>query len=85
MDTQVTVTDIKVQIKAFLMKSVPKHEFPDDEDIFASGHVNSLYAMQLVAFVEDEFDIKVGQKDLDIEHFRSIRAIADFVARKQLS
>ena len=85
MDTQVlTTTGIKAQIKAFLAKSVPKHQFRDDEDIFASGHVNSLYAMQLVAFVEDEFDIKVGQKDLDIEHFRSIRAMADFVARKRL-
>ncbi len=85
MDTQATTTmlDTKSQIRAFLSKSIPNHALRDDEDIFASGYVNSLYAMQLVAFVEEEFELRVEQQDLDIEHFRSINAITDFVARKR--
>jgi phosphopantetheine binding protein len=43
---------------------------------------NSLLAMQLVAFVEKEFGLAVEDEDLDLDNFRSIRAIADFVARK---
>jgi len=36
----------------------------DDEDLFAAGLVNSLFAMQLVLFVEKKFSIKVENQDL---------------------
>ncbi len=39
--------------------------------------------MQLVAFVEKEFGIRVGDEDLDLDNFRSIQAISNLVARKQ--
>jgi acyl carrier protein len=39
--------------------------------------------MQLVAFVEKEFGIAVADADLDLDNFRSIKSIADLVARKQ--
>jgi len=44
----------------------------DKEDIFERGLVNSLFAMQLVMFVEREFAIVVERQDLDIRHFCSI-------------
>jgi methoxymalonate biosynthesis acyl carrier protein len=54
----------------------------DDEQIFASGFVNSLFAMQLVLFVEREFQITVGPEDLRTENFQTIEAIAQLVDRK---
>jgi acyl carrier protein len=54
----------------------------DDEDLFASGLVNSLFAMQLVLFVEKEFSIKVDNEDLDLDNFRSVSAITGFIQRK---
>jgi len=53
-----------------------------DENLFELGLVNSLFAMQLVNFVEKEFGVVVEDDDLTIEHFQSINAIADLVARK---
>ncbi|WP_111977553.1 acyl carrier protein [Algibacillus agarilyticus] len=53
-----------------------------DIDLFATGMVNSLFAMQLVLFVEKEFGFAVANEDLDYDNFRSINAIADFAARK---
>jgi acyl carrier protein len=47
------------------------------------GFVNSLFAMQLVLFVEKEFDVRVENDDLDLENFRSANAIVRFVERKQ--
>jgi acyl carrier protein len=38
--------------------------------------------MQLVAFVEKEFAIKVEDEDLDLDNFRSIGAISRLVAKK---
>lgn len=70
------------KIKEFLSRFFKGHDLQPEEDIFALGFVNSLLAMQLVAFVEKEFGVTVADEDLDLDNFRSIRAIADFVARK---
>lgn len=71
------------KIKEFLSRFFKGHDLQPEEDIFALGFVNSLLAMQLVAFVEKEFGVSVGDEDLDLDNFRSIQAIADFVGRKR--
>ena len=69
--------------KEFLSRYFKNHDLKPDEDIFALGFVNSLLAMQLVAFVEKEFGIRVEDEDLDLDNFRTIQAISNLVARKQ--
>lgn len=73
---------IERRIRAFLAGFFQQLELEDEQDIFALGFVNSLFAMQLVLFVEKEFAIHVENEDLDIDNFRSIRAIASLVERK---
>ncbi|HEX2211250.1 MAG TPA: phosphopantetheine-binding protein [Longimicrobium sp.] len=75
--------DNKQQIREFVSRFVRGHELADDEDIFATGFVNSMFAMQLVNFVEQTFGITVESDDLEIDNFRSIDAIAALVERKQ--
>jgi acyl carrier protein len=70
------------RIRDFLSRHFRSHYLQADEDIIALGVMNSLLAMQLVTFVEVEFGIRVDDNDLDLDNFRSIQAIADFVARK---
>jgi acyl carrier protein len=72
----------QTKIKEFLSRFFKSHDLKPEEDIFALGFVNSLLAMQLVAFVEKEFGIKVEDADLDLDNFRSIQAISSLVARK---
>jgi acyl carrier protein len=75
---------IKDQTRAFLGQFVSSaHLGADDEDLFARGLVNSLFAMQLIAWVEKAFAIRVEDQDLEIANFNSISAIARFVAGKQ--
>jgi acyl carrier protein len=81
---EVKMTDVnKVKIKSFFSKFIREDELTHDQDIFTMGLVNSLVAMQLVTFVEKEFDITVENEDVDVENFKSINAIADLVERKQ--
>ena len=54
----------------------------ENDDIFALGFINSLFALQLVAWVEKEFEIQIEDEDLEIENFNTIEAIANLVARK---
>ena len=74
--------DIRTKIKAFLARFLQNLDVQDDQDIFAMGVVNSLFAMQLVLFVENEFGISVENEDLDIDNFRSINAIVHLVEHK---
>jgi acyl carrier protein len=75
-------TRVREQIRDFIGRHVRGREFDDDADIFALGFVNSMFAMQLVLFVETEFGIKVEDEDLEIDNFRSVNAIAGLVVRK---
>ncbi len=72
----------KSQIREFLARFIGDYDLRDDDDIFAQGIVNSLFAMQLVLFVEDGFGITVDNDDLDIDNFRSVDAISALVERK---
>ncbi len=74
--------NIQATIRAFLAKYFPGVELTDDQDIFELGFINSLFAMQLVLFVEKEFHLSIEGDELDIDHFRSIGAITDLIQRK---
>jgi acyl carrier protein len=75
--------DIKQQVREFVSRFVRGHDLGDGEDIFATGFVNSMFAMQLVNFVETTFGITVESDDMEIDNFRSIDAISALVERKQ--
>ena len=55
----------------------------DEHDIFKLGLVNSLFALQLVMFLEMEFDIKIENEDLELSNFNTVNNIEQFVSRKQ--
>jgi acyl carrier protein len=75
--------EIKKKIKLFLSKFFQNYDLKEDEDIFALGFVNSLFAMQLVTFVEKEFEISIENEDLDLDNFRTINALTDLIERKR--
>jgi methoxymalonate biosynthesis acyl carrier protein len=77
------MTETKAKIRGFLAGFFRGHELTDDEDLFATGYVNSMFAMQLVQFVEQEFGVEVENEDLDIDNFRSVDAIAALVEKKR--
>ena len=73
----------KIKIRRFLSGFFQTDELLDQDDIFALGFVNSLFAMQLVLNIEREFDITVEDQDLDISNFNTIDNIVAFISRKQ--
>lgn len=72
----------KAKVTTFVSEYLANVEVDPELDLFASGMVNSLFAMQLVLFVEKEFGIAVENEDLDYQNFRSIVAICEFVGKK---
>ena len=74
--------DAKAKIKAFLSQFLGDHDLQDDEDIFAVGFVNSMFAMQLVLFIEQEFQVTIENEDLEIDNFRTIDAMGSLLEHK---
>lgn len=74
------------KIREFVKKNLTVFDddvlLSDDDSIFTLGYVDSPFAIQLVCFVEEEFNIKVGDDDLDIDNFSSINRIVEFVNGK---
>lgn len=79
-----TPESIKAQTREFMGKFFQSSNLKDDDDIFALGLVNSLFAMQLVMFVEKTFSMTVEDDDLNIDNFRTINAITQLVLGKKL-
>jgi len=74
--------EAKNKIKNFLTKSFRHHDFLEDEDIFSLGFVNSMFAIQLVLFLEKEFQITIEDEDIEFDNFRSINSMSSFLERK---
>ena len=77
-----TVDDRKKKIVTYLTKFFPSHELADEDDFFSLGFVNSMFAIQLVNFVEHEFGIEIENEDMELDNFRSIGALIALVQRK---
>ena len=75
-------TEVRDIIRKFISSSISIEGLGDDDNLFESGLINSLFAIQLTNFVERRFAIEVGMDDLNIENFKSIHATAIFVASK---
>ena len=50
-----------------------------DADLFDTGVLDSFAFVELLLLLEREFGVKVSVDDLEIENFRSIARIAEFV------
>ncbi len=68
-------------IREFIRGRFPTADLEDDQDIFARGYVHSLFAMELVLFIEKHFGIEIANEDLDMANFRTIDAMAALVKR----
>lgn len=77
--------NVKQEVRTFLGRFFHNIELTDDQNFFELGFVNSLFAMQLVLFVESEFGMQIEDDDLDITHFQSINAIANLVEQKKVA
>ena len=52
-----------------------------DQDLIATGLATSMFAMQLVVFLEQAFGIEVVGRDLQLVNFRTVEAMAALVRR----
>lgn len=68
-------------IKQEIMRN-PNAKIQDSDDLLSAGILDSLAILQLVAFIEENFKIKVPDEDVVFENFQSIAALDEYLAGK---
>lgn len=73
--------EARKSIREFIAPRIPDADWSDDDDIFALGLVNSLFAMELVLFLEKCFEMSIPNEELDLENFRSVEAMTQLIGK----
>lgn len=76
-----TTDDIVTFVTGLLQSKLGIAVVPD-ENLFATGAVDSVGIMQAIAAIEEHFQIQIPPSDLLPANFRTIRLTADYVARR---
>lgn len=66
-------------IREFVLNYIKDDSLEDQENMFELGYVNSLFAMQLVLFVEKQFGFTISREKLSLANFQSVDAIVALV------
>lgn len=78
--------ELNTKIRTYIMKNLivfeDEVEFTDSDNIFKMGFVNSLFAMKLLDFVENEFNIVIENHEISIENFSSVDKITHLISSK---
>jgi methoxymalonate biosynthesis acyl carrier protein len=80
---QTSEEEIRKTLRSFIIRSINIPDLNDDDDLFESGLVNSLFAVQLTTFIEKKFGLEITADDLDIQNFRSLSAATGFILKRR--
>ncbi|MFD0278329.1 acyl carrier protein [Kitasatospora sp. NPDC127111] len=79
-NTPLTAETLQKEILGFLTERI-KTDVELDQDLFASGVVSSMFAMQLVVHLEEAYDIAIVGADLKLDNFRTVAGMTSLVLR----
>lgn len=75
--------NLQKEISALLLETLHVAVPSIHEDLLENGLVDSLKIVELLLELEVRFGIKIPLNELEIDIFRSVASIADFVANGQ--
>jgi acyl carrier protein len=79
------VDEICCKIKRYIVDKFPisrARNLKDEDPLLEIGVLDSLGVLDVVAFIEKEFQITLSDEDLLPEHFQSVASLAAFVSQK---
>jgi acyl carrier protein len=77
---------ISPQIQAFIVRRFPaarKRTINENVQLLESGIIDSLGVLDVVAFLEKSFTIRISDEELTPDNFASIGTLAAFVEKKK--
>ena len=87
MEPTASLSETREQVRAYILKHHLKGEAPaalrDETPLQSSGILDSLAMLDVIAFLEKQFGIKLSASETGVEGFDRIQEIADVVAGKE--
>lgn len=77
--------DIKKVIRDYIVQELllgAQGDLADEESLLEAGALDSTAAMELVAFLETAFGVKVEDEEISVENLDTVARIATLVERK---
>jgi acyl carrier protein len=77
--------EVNKRIRQFIMHNFPlarQRSSIDGDSLLGSGIVDSMGVLELINFIEAEFQITVSEEDLLPENFQTIACLTAFVQEK---
>jgi acyl carrier protein len=71
------------RVRSFVTETFFVDTFSDDDSFLVSGIIDSTGMMELVLFLEQEFDIPIRDVDLTPDNLDSVDKVIAFLARKR--
>lgn len=84
-DDRTVRTAIAGYIRDNFLYARPDYVLRDDVRLLDEGIVDSMGAVELVAFLEDQFGVSIPDDEITEDNFGTIASIAGFVSRKLLT
>jgi acyl carrier protein len=56
-----------------------KRNIQMDDDLLSAGIIDSLGVLQLVAFIEEQFNIQMPDEDVVLENFQSVNSLVTYL------
>lgn len=81
--TPSAATSLLAYIQAEILGSASTTTVTADDDLLATGIVDSMGVMRLVGHIEQAYSISVPPEDVTIDNFLTVAAIAAYIERKQ--
>lgn len=81
----IAAAEIRMEIRRYILEDIllgSGEALDDIASLSATGIIDSLGALELVAFLEAEFNIRIGDKDLVPANLDSVNGIVALVERK---
>lgn len=72
---------MKEKILAILSDIRPDIEFETEEGLISDGLMESFDLIQLIATLENEFGVEIGNKNVTIDNFDSFEKIVSLIER----
>lgn len=82
MDKQAIMNKLAEYIKSSFHISDDDAEFTSDVHLFDYGYIDSFGATELIAFIEETYDIEVTKKDLMLYPLNTVSEISEFIQGK---
>jgi acyl carrier protein len=65
------------------MPDVPVEQLDSDYDLLDGAVIDSLGLLQVIAWIEDTFDLALDDAEIGPDNFRSVQAMQAFIAQSK--